>query len=67
MHYCGVYSCFYLQDGAVALWNIKSLTDITLTMTRKGHKRTVLAVDVSETNVISGSADSTIMVQSYVL
>ena len=44
---------------------MKSPTDITLRMTLKG--RSVLAVDLSETTVISGSVDKTIKVQSHVL
>ena len=51
----------------MGVWNIKSPTDITLRMTLKGHKDSVLAVDLSETNVISGSADKLIKVQTRVL
>ena len=51
----------------MAVWNIKSPTDITLRMTLIGHEEGVLAVDMSETNIISGSGDNTIKVQSPVL
>ena len=57
----------YLQDRTVTVWNIKSPTDITLRMTLKGHHGVVFAVDLSETTIISGSADYTIKVQSHVL
>ena len=56
-----------LQDGTVAVWNVKSPTDITLRMTLKGHESWVYAVDFTETSIISGSSDSTIKVQSCVL
>ena len=46
---------------------MKSPTDITLRMTLKGHESYVLAVDLSVTTIISGSADSTIKVQSHEL
>ena len=51
----------------MVVWNIKSPTDITLRTMLKGHKDSVLAVDVSETIIISGSADKMIKVQSQVL
>ena len=41
---------------------MKSPTDITLRMRIKGHTYWVLAVHVSETNIISGSGDNTIKV-----
>ena len=47
----------------MAVWNIQSPTDITLKMTLKGHANWVLAVDISETTIVSGSKDSTIKVQ----
>ena len=47
----------------MAVWDIKSPTDITLKMTLKGHEGQVLAVDISETTIISGSYDKTIKVQ----
>ena len=47
----------------MAVWNVKSPTDITLRMTLKGHKGWVYAVDFTETTIISGSDDSTIKVQ----
>ena len=43
---------------------MKSPTDITLRMTLKGHGGWVMAVDLSETTIISGSADETIKVLS---
>ena len=51
----------------MAVWKIVLPTDITLRMTLKGHKDRVLAVDLSETTIISGSDDKTIKVQSHVL
>ena len=51
----------------MAVWNMRSPTDITLRMTLKGHEGYVLAVDLSETTIISGSRDNTIKVQSHVL
>ena len=51
----------------MAVWKIVSLTDITLKMTLKGHEDWVMAVDLSETTVISGSIDKTIKVESHVL
>ena len=51
----------------MAVWKIVSPTDITLRMTLKGHKDFVLAVDLSETSIISGSADRTIKVLPHVL
>ena len=71
-----MYLC--LQDGTVAVWDMKLLTDITLKsstditlksptditpMTLKGHKGMVLAVDLSDTKIISGSEDMTVKVQ----
>ena len=41
---------------------MKSPTDITLRMSLKGHERYVMAVDLSETTIISGSGDNTIKV-----
>ena len=46
----------------MAVWKIVSPTDITLRMTLKGHEDIVLAVDLSETTIISGSRDSTMKV-----
>ena len=46
----------------MAVWKIVSPTDITLRMSLKGHERYVMAVDLSETTIISGSADNTIKV-----
>ena len=51
----------------MAVWSVKSPTDITLRMTPKGHMGFVLAVDLTETTIISGFDDSTIKVQSCVL
>ena len=51
----------------MAVWNMKSPTDLTLRMTLKGHEGLVYAVDLSETTIISGSADKTIKVQSHEL
>ena len=47
----------------MAVWNIQSPTDITPKMTLKGHENWVMAVDISETTIISGSIDKTIKVQ----
>ena len=47
----------------MAVWNVKSPTDITLRITLKGHVGLVLAVDLTETTIISGSSDQTIKVQ----
>ena len=54
--------CLRLQDHTVAVWNIKSPTDITLRKSLQGHTH-VLAVDFSKTSIISGSEDNTIKVQ----
>ena len=51
----------------MAVWKIVSPTDITLRMSLKGRERYVMAVDLSETTIISGSGDNTIKVQSHVL
>ena len=51
----------------MAVWKIKSPTDIILRMTLIGHESWVLAVDLNETKIISGAADKTIKVQSCVL
>ena len=59
--------CLCLQDGTVAVWDMKSPTDITLRMILIGHESWVLAVDLSETKIVSGAADKTIKVQSCVL
>ena len=59
-------ACAYVQDGTAGVWNVKSSTDITLRMTLTGHKNWVFAVELSETNIISGSGDETIKVQSSV-
>ena len=57
----------HIQDQTVAVWNIKSPTDITLKMILMGHTFWVKAVDLNETTIISGSADKTIKVQLCVL
>ena len=49
----------------MAVWNMRSPTDITLRMTLKGHEGWVFAVDLSETTIISGSGDKTIKVESH--
>ena len=51
----------------MAVWNVKSPTDITLRMTLKGHKGFVWSVAMTETTIVSGSSDQTIKVQSCVL
>ena len=51
----------------MAVWKIVSPTDITLRMILKGHEDLVMAVDLSETTISSGSEDKTIKVQSHVL
>ena len=51
----------------MAVWNIKSPIDITLRMMLRGHEDWVMAVELSETNIISGSVDKTIKVWSCVL
>ena len=51
----------------MAVLEMKSPTDITLRMTLKGHEGWVLAVDLNETTIISGSEDKTVEVQSHVL
>ena len=57
-----------LQDGTVAVWKMKSPTDITLRMTLKTDEREVSAVELSdsETTIISGLADKAIKVYSRV-
>ena len=50
----------------MAVWSIKSPTDITLRMTLTGHEEAVWALDLSETRIISGSRDKTIKVEFYV-
>ena len=49
----------------MAVWNIKSPTDITLRMTFEEHEHRVVAVDLSEAIIIAGYWDKTIMVQSH--
>ena len=49
----------------MAVWSIKSPTDITLRMTLTGHEEAVWALDLSETSIISGSRDKTIKVEFY--
>ena len=51
----------------MAVWNVKSPTDITLRMALKGHESYVWAVAMTETTIISRSGDETIKVQSCVL
>ena len=48
----------------MAVWDIRSSTDITLrmTITRNGYENYVLAVELSETTIITGSRDKTIKV-----
>ena len=59
--------CLLLQDGTVAVWDIKSLTAITL-RTVLEDQGGVFAVELSETNIISDSGGGAITVQpSFVL
>ena len=51
----------------MAVWDMKLPTEITLRMTLKGHESYVLAVDLNDITIISGSADKTIKVLSHVL
>ena len=51
----------------MAVWKMKSPTDIILRMSLEGHERSVLAVDLSKTTITSGSEDKTIKVQSLLL
>ena len=53
----------------MVVWTIKSPTEITLrmTITLEGYENYVLAVDFTETNIISGSKDKTIKVRSRML
>ena len=46
----------------MAVWDIKSPTDITLRMVLKGHEGIVFAVDLTDSFIISGSSDRTIKV-----
>ena len=48
----------------MALWDIISPTNITLRAALKGHEEDVYAVELNETNIITGSLDDTIKVQS---
>ena len=48
----------------MAVWDIKSPTDITLRMALKGHEGYVFAVDLSKTAIISASEDRTVKVES---
>ena len=48
----------------VAVWDFKSPTVITLRMVLKGHDSYVMAVDVTDAYIISGSWDKTIKVQA---
>ena len=48
----------------MAVWNIKSPTDITLRMTLNDYQGSVIAVDMSETNIISAPDDDTVKVRS---
>ena len=57
--------CLLLQDQTVAVWDIKSHTDITLRTVLEGQVWSAwYAVELSETNVIAGSLDNTIKVQT---
>ena len=47
----------------MALWDIISPTNITLRAALKGHEGIVFAVELNETNIITGSPDDTIKVQ----
>ena len=55
-----------IQDCTVAVWNVKSPTDIILRMTLEGNEEWVYAVNLNETSIISASFDKTIKVQSHV-
>ena len=55
--------CLFLQDRTVAVWDFKSPTAITLRMVLKGHRHYVMAVDLTDTYIISGSWDGSIKVQ----
>ena len=55
--------CLFLQDHTVAVWDFKSPTAITLRMVLKGHDSLVMAVDMTDTYIISGSLDRSIKVQ----
>ena len=48
----------------MAVWEIISPTVITLRAVLKGHAWDVYAVELNESNIISGSLDDTIKVQS---
>ena len=55
--------CLFLQDQTVAVWDFKSPTAITLRTVLKGHDILVMAVDMTDTYIISGSWDRSIKVQ----
>ena len=44
------------------MWDIKTPTAITLRMVLRGHEYGVGAVELTEANIITGSADRTIKV-----
>ena len=57
--------CLLLQDYTVGVWDMKSPTDITLKAVLKHDNYMIVwAVDLNETNIISGDGDGTIKVQS---
>ena len=55
--------CLLPQDGTVAVWDVKSPTDITLRTVLEADQFSVWAVDMSESYIISGGGDDTIKVQ----
>ena len=56
--------CLLLQDCTISVWDIQSPTAITLrTVLEDQSDFSILAVDMSEINIISGHGDHTIKVQ----
>lgn len=51
-----------LQDCTIAVWDMKSPSDITLGRVLTGHAASVNAIDFDERYIISGSGDWTIKV-----
>ena len=51
-----------LQDCTIAVWDIKSPSEIVLQRVLTGHIAGVIAIDFDERYIVSGSGDMTIKV-----
>ena len=55
-----------MQDATVAVWDMTSPTQITVSKRLMGHSRNVVTVDLDEKYIVSGSLDGTIKVHGVV-